>query len=637
MVDYSDNLSVKKFIENLGELKKYLDESLAHDESLKNNLIREIDNIKNIFVYPPIEINGLVSMCLDFDFISKMLLHYTNLNSEEQVQVIMSLVIRNIEAGILEDEYFMLKSDFVGNIIVDDKLGKVENNDRLMHVINKYRSGDTLDAEEEEFMESIVVDRDNNLANSIKVIEDKYFENLLGYGEKDIESIISAFRNLGTDTELCYKIKNVLTRDMISRETINKFLRCVEKGKIVIDNELKLLNENITNKKMSYQNKELYFNKIKQLNEIKGCFDYCGKLYRGFSSRICISFYEIQKLLMEKAPLTDDEKAILIIELVKRNVEAGIFTKIQISKDDPYNNIRTDKNNQRLLMVNNLGYINLDYFVANTRVIYDKYLNNMDSYTEDDIEQVVLSFKNIGIEKEFCDMISKKLKRDFFKRNKDYNKMQKDNANTLIFKKGQDNNIKGQNNNIIRTTITESEYMEIRKELKKYIDLYDMQIIDLSAFDEKHYIGELLLKINVEESRIRKFFMNADKLFKEKMGLIEFYKRNYDKYEYYIGKGFDCERLDEINSLIALFESDEKKSEIEVVKSLLAVTNDEEDKKYLESEIEKIHKKYERLKENIDRKIKTLEGSWPMDYEYEFMKIKECQDTDKLLSKMRKN
>lgn len=630
MINYSDSLNVKKFISNLDERIRYLEESLEENDNLKNGLIREIENVKNIFTYPPVKINGLVSMCLDFDYISKILLQFTNLKTEEQVDVIMCLVIRNIEAGILEDEYLMFKSDFKGNVITNDKSENIEVDDKLMRTIDKYRIGEPLDEEEEKIINSIVEEKDNDLINSIKVIEEKYFSNLLGYSAKDIEDIINSFRNLGTDNELCYKIKNVLTRDMISRETINKLLKCAEKSKRIIDKEIEFFNGILTNEKMSYLEKQKYFNKIKNLEDIKKCFDYCSAIYDGFPIRISLSFYEIQRLLIEKSPFTDEEKATLIIELVKRNVEAGIFNEIQLSEDNEHNYIKTNKKNQKLLVADNVGYINLNYFIINTRIIYDKYLNNIDYYTEEDIEEVILSFKNLGIEEKFCSMIRIKLKNDILKRNKAYKKMKVVNVNTPVFEKKV-------NNNKNRTTITESEYREIRKELKKYIDLYDMQIKNLNTLAEKYYIGELLLKIDIEESRIRKFFMNADRLLNEKIDLIEVYRQNYDKYEYYAERSLSHEKLDEINSLIALFESDIYESEMELAKSLLADTTNEEDKKYLESEIENIKEGYKNLRSNIDIKIESLESSLSKDYEYEFMKISQCKDTEKLLSKIRKN
>lgn len=631
MINYSDSLNVKKFISDLDEKIRYFEKLSTENDDLKKGLIREIENVKNIFAYPPIKINGLVSMCLDFGYISKLLLQFTNLKTEEQVDVIMCLVIRNIEAGILDDEYLMFKSDFKGNIITNNRLENIEVDDKLMRTIDKYRMGETLDEKEEKIINSIVEKKDNNLINSIKVIEDKYFSNLLGYGAKDIEDIVTSFKNLGTDNELCYKIKNVLTRDMIVRETINKFLKNAEKSKTIIDNEIKIINDRLLDEKTLYQERELYFERLKKLDDIKKYFDYCKTLYKGFPVRICISFYELQRLLIEKSPFTDEEKATLIIELVKRNIEAGIFNKIRLPEDNKHNYIKTNKNNQKLLVVDNVGYINLDYFIINTKVIYDKYLNNIDFYNEDDIEEIVLSFKNIGVEENFCNMISRKLRNDIFKRNKNYKKMKTANVNTPVFEK------KVNNNNKNRTTITESEYREIRKELKKYIDLYDMKVKNINTFDEKYYIGELLLKIDIEESRIRKFFMNADRLLNERTDLIEVYRKNYDKYEYYTERNINHEKLDEINSLIALFEGNEYESEIELAKNLLADTTNEEDKKYLESEIENIKEGYKNLRSNIDIKIESLESSLSKDYEYEFMKISQCKDTEKLLSKIRKN
>lgn len=569
-------------------------------------------------------------MCLDFDLISKILLQAMNLSEEEQVNVIMCLVIRNIEAGILEDEYFILKSDFVGNVIVDDKIENIEENWKIKKIINKYRKRESLDEEEEKIIKSILEEKDNKLTSSIKTIEDKYILNLLSYNAKDIEDIVNSFRNLGTDNELCYKINNVLTRDMVNRKTVNKFLFCVKQAKQILGKQIKLLKETLTNEKISYLEKEIYFDKIKGLEIKKRCFDYCSKIYDGFPIRIYLSFYEIQNILVENSPFTDEEKAILIIELVKRNIEAGIFSEIQFSEDDKKNFIKTNKNNQKLLVIDNVGYVNLDDFVINTRIIYDKYLNNIDSYTEEDIEEVILSFKNIGINANFCDILRRKLKTDIFKRNKNYKKMKVFNDNTPIFAKKVINNKN-------RTTITESEYREIRNELKKYIDLYDMQIKNLNTLTEKYYIGELLLKIDIEESRIRKFFMNADSLLNEKIDSIELYRQNYNKYEYYAERNLSREKLDEINSLIALFESDEVNLEIEVARNLLAVTTNEEDKRYLEDEIEAIREKYKKIRDKIDSKIKLLEESIFKDYEYEFMRISQCQNTEKLLSKVRKN
>lgn len=41
MVNYSDNLSVKKFISYLDEKIKHLEEELINDEDLKDNLIKK--------------------------------------------------------------------------------------------------------------------------------------------------------------------------------------------------------------------------------------------------------------------------------------------------------------------------------------------------------------------------------------------------------------------------------------------------------------------------------------------------------------------------------------------------------------------------------------------------------------------
>lgn len=159
-------------------------------------------------------------------------------------------------------------------------------------------------------------------------------------------------------------------------------------------------------------------------------------------------------------------------------------------------------------------------YAKNHKILEQLYFNNIDGYDSEDIKSIILALKNISISDEICDDIEYILNRNLTRRVKKQKR-----EVTVHFS---DSNKKES-----KKYISDKEYKEIKKELKKYIDLYTMMPTRDLSEEEVMYCANLLLKIGTEENLVKTLFFRSEKTANIKGNPIGTYNKIYDKLKFY--------------------------------------------------------------------------------------------------------
>ena len=212
-----------------------------------------------------------------------------------------------------------------------------------------------------------------------------------------------------------------------------------------------------------------------------------------------------------------------------------------------------------------------EQFRQNVRFVKSFLFTRMDSFNEDDIEEVYEALRGLKVDEE----IALKMK-DYFKRILD-NRVSlnsKVEPTSVAKPRVQEKHL-----------ITDKDYRSILKEIRSVFNPYTLELISEVDPDKRAYIAGLMARIDLDEQVIKRFLQLTGE---EKSYTYEYFSTHVDEFKYYYGE--------ELDDIFAYLE--------EVYASL-----NEEDKEYW---IEAINE--ELRKHMFDFKL----GS----YDYEFKKLK---------------
>ncbi len=212
-----------------------------------------------------------------------------------------------------------------------------------------------------------------------------------------------------------------------------------------------------------------------------------------------------------------------------------------------------------------------EQFRQNVRFVKSFLFTRMDSFNEDDIEEVYKALRGLKVDEE----IALKMK-DYFKRILD-NRVSlnsKVEPTSVAKPRVQEKHL-----------ITDKEYRSILKEIRSVFNPYTLELISEVDPDKRAYIAGLMARIDLDEQVIKRFLQLTGE---EKSYTYEYFSTHIDEFKYYYGE--------ELDDIFAYLE--------EVYASL-----NEEDKEYW---IDAINE--ELRKHMFDFKL----GS----YDYEFKKLK---------------
>lgn len=210
-------------------------------------------------------------------------------------------------------------------------------------------------------------------------------------------------------------------------------------------------------------------------------------------------------------------------------------------------------------------------FMDHHFIIKNKYIDKKQDYSEEDVEDIINLLSDVGVNNEMCKLIKRYLIQDIKKRKKIEIHFNESNSHKNNF-------------------VSDKEYKEIIKELKKYIDIYNMVPIKEMTEEEVYYCAYLLLKIGTKESLVRSLFDRCLKRDKDN-NYIGLYNKNYKKVLYYKDRLMLDESINNINDYL---------KEI-----FLAPDTD-----------------YQFWKEQIGIELTTLMSKLPNSFEYEIEKAK---------------
>ena len=212
-----------------------------------------------------------------------------------------------------------------------------------------------------------------------------------------------------------------------------------------------------------------------------------------------------------------------------------------------------------------------EQFRQNVRFVKSFLFTRMDSFNEDDIEEVYKALRGLKVDEE----IALKMK--------DYFKKILDNRVSLNSKVEPTSVAKPRVQE--KHLITDKEYRSILKEIRSVFNPYTLELVSEVDPDKRAYIAGLMARIDLDEQVIKRFLQLTGE---EKSYTYEYFSTHIDEFKYYYGE--------ELDDIFAYLE--------EVYASL-----NEEDKEYW---IDAINE--ELRKHMFDFKL----GS----YDYEFKKLK---------------
>ena len=163
-----------------------------------------------------------------------------------------------------------------------------------------------------------------------------------------------------------------------------------------------------------------------------------------------------------------------------------------------------------------------EQFRQNVRFVKSFLFTRMDSFNEDDIEEVYEALRGLKVDEE----IALKMK-DYFKRILD-NRVSlnsKVEPTSVAKPRVQEKHL-----------ITDKEYRSILKEIRSVFNPYTLELISEVDPDKRAYIAGLMARIDLDEQVIKRFLQLTGE---EKSYTYEYFSTHIDEFKYYYGEELD--------------------------------------------------------------------------------------------------
>lgn len=253
------------------------------------------------------------------------------------------------------------------------------------------------------------------------------------------------------------------------------------------------------------------------------------------------------------------------LELDKYIADGTIKTLISLPDEELSERQRRQK--KEILDNKDKFIINFKHVIDDSKIIEEHYKKDM---TEEDINIILTTFKKIEVEDEILASIKIALYREMEKKR---TKIEK--ASTIQTEK------KIVERKSSKKYLTDADYKKIQKEIRKYYNLHDMQIILEPSYDEMIYIASLMYLIGVNEYEIQRFVNMSMTLMEEKIytNPIEEYLDNLEKYKFYYSEEYS--ELEEYYNQTLTTTGEEYELYCELIEEFLALHQiDSKDIKY---------------------------------------------------------
>ena len=163
-----------------------------------------------------------------------------------------------------------------------------------------------------------------------------------------------------------------------------------------------------------------------------------------------------------------------------------------------------------------------EQFRQNVRFVKSFLFTRMDSFNEDDIEEVYEALRGLKVDEE----IALKMK-DYFKRILD-NRVSlnsKVEPTSVAKPRVQEKHL-----------ITDKEYRSILKEIRSVFNPYTLELVSEVDPDKRAYIAGLMARIDLDEQVIKRFLQLTGE---EKSYTYEYFSTHVDEFKYYYGEELD--------------------------------------------------------------------------------------------------
>ncbi len=351
------------------------------------------------------------------------------------------------------------------------------------------------------------------------------------------------------------------------------------------------------------QKPQKYIKALKQLDKeyiIASSFLNLLKNLEQPSENIFLDF-KILSDLLEKSGLNAKECTSIILMLVQRNIKVNV-----LEEDTIYVNINDVKNHQfktmskkevyELILKNEMRPLseqaktnpeltekieeifsfsekhatNITKFRQSNAIILSSYFEKQNTFDEQDIQNILLSLKDMEVSTKILKYIEITLNKNYQKRNKEQNKSK------ISFEKLEPK----------KKYLNDKEYKKIRKELGKYYNLYHNELLKELTNEEMIYCLSLLYQLGVEETDIDNFilrYQSTRSAQRQKNAITDFLSQ-WEKINYHQ----DNEKVQVIKNNLLEYMSD------------IFVVDDEEYSWVKEEIEEEMNKFYHLLKGNYD-------------------------------------
>ena len=163
-----------------------------------------------------------------------------------------------------------------------------------------------------------------------------------------------------------------------------------------------------------------------------------------------------------------------------------------------------------------------EQFRQNVRFVKSFLFTRMDSFNEDDIEEVYKALRGLKVDEE----IALKMK-DYFKRILDNRVSLNNKVKPISVTKP-----RAQEKHLI----TDKEYRSILKEIRRVFNPYTLELVSEVNPDKRAYIAGLMACIDLDEQVIKRFLQLTGE---EKSYTYEYFSTHIDEFKYYYGEEFD--------------------------------------------------------------------------------------------------
>lgn len=180
--------------------------------------------------------------------------------------------------------------------------------------------------------------------------------------------------------------------------------------------------------------------------------------------------------------------------------------------------------------IQSVSDITMDIFKINEAVedIKKSYLNKKNSFEDTDIICVLNDLIELEVDRKVIKIIENYLFDKLDERiKKETQKEQEITTKIAIEKK-----------DVQKKYLTDKEYRDILKEVRKYFNPYSLRLVneDITS-EEREYVASLMVKIDIDNQVIVRFLSMTD--FENKRSSYEYFKDHVDEFRYYYGEFVD--------------------------------------------------------------------------------------------------